>query len=111
MKKKVAIYTVIFIVYSIFSTITFLNRHIFYNDKEKSIYNYIKSNQGTSIANCIRLKYESTDKIYNPEVKSYGEWYDVYGSKGFTGKYEVLYIAAKPDEKNVYKVTTVKTEP
>ena len=108
MKKKLTIYTIIFI---IFSTVIFLNRHFFYNDKEKAIYNYIKSKQGTFSANCIRLKYQSTDNIDNLEVKSYGEWYDVYGAKGFTEKYEVLYIAIKPDEKNVYKVTTVKTEP
>ena len=108
MKKKLTIYTIIFI---ILATVTFLNTHIFYNDKEKAVYNYIKSEQGTFIANCLRLKYQSTDNIDNPEVKSYGEWYNVYDAKGFTGKYEVLYIAVKPDEKNVYKVTTVKTEP
>ena len=106
-KKKLTIYTIIFIL----SSVTFLNTHIFYNDKEKAIYNYIKSKQGTFIANCIRLKSQSTANIHNPEVKRYGEWYNVYGAKGFTGKHEVLYIAVKPDEKNVYKVTTVKTEP
>ncbi|MBU3098505.1 MULTISPECIES: hypothetical protein [Clostridium] len=72
-----------------------MNRHIFYNDKEKAIYNYMNSKQGTFIANCIRLKYQSTDNIVNPLIKSYGEWYDVYGAKGFIGKYEVLYIAVK----------------
>ncbi|MGH4121216.1 hypothetical protein [Clostridium sp.] len=108
MKKKLAIYTIIFI---ILSTGTFLNIHILYNDKEKAIYNYINSKVGTFIANSIRLKYQSTDNIVNPVIKSYGEWYDVYGAKGFTGKYKVLYIAVKADEKNVYKVTTVKTDP
>jgi len=108
MKKKSTFYTIILIV---FLTVTFLNTHIFYNDKEKAVYNYIKSDQGTFIANCIRLKYQSTDNSDNLEVKSYGEWYKVYGANGFTGKYEVLYVAVKPDEKKVYKVTTVKTEP
>lgn len=56
----------------------------------------MNSKQGTFIANCIRLKCQSTDNIVNPLIKSYWEWYDVYGAKGFTAK---------------YKVTTVKTEP
>lgn len=108
MKKKLTIYILIFI---ILSTVTFFNTHIFYNDKQKSIYNYIKFEQGTFTANCIILNDKSTDNIDNPELKSYGEWYEVYGARGLTGKYEVLYIAVKPDEKNVYKVTTVKTNP
>ncbi|MCB2354240.1 hypothetical protein [Clostridium estertheticum] len=57
----------------------------------------MKSKQGTFIANCIRLKYKSTDNIVNPLIKSYGQWYDVYGDKGFTEKYEVLYIAVKAE--------------
>lgn len=103
MKKKLVKYAII--IFIILAPLTFFNTHIFYNDKQKVIYNYIKLEQGTFIANCIRLNYKPTDNIENPELKGYGEWYEVHGAK------EVLYIAVKPDENNIYKITTVKTNP